>query len=562
MLKTSSSWKEQLDSFNEFLWNPKRRCRVFIVDCDAPLEYKHLDCARFRKMGRSTAPSSQTEVSNDPLIERDEPAGVSELRNDSQICVARNHWEALDTSSRQGPIKRLLVSIPCPGRDCESQRSHEWSCFNCDTLIEFSSTDDYIYCNCGRALYNKWRFKCGGESHGNEFDKYPPKDLHKLLQRLYQPVHRNILVLGETGVGKSTFINAFHNYLKFESFDEAKARSARKLEYVIPCHFYMRRASPSTPYDSESRVIRVGSRDGERDGSSGDSATQKTSVYTMTYKNTDYRLIDTPGIGDTRGPEQDKENLRGILNVLSNYEELHGILILLNTSQTRITATFEFCFEELLSHLHRDAVLNISFGFTYAMASGYEPGDCFPILKRKLREYADVDLDLDRQRAYSFDAESFRCLAALYRGFQGNDDRRSRESWDRSRAEALRFLEHVDSLKPHDVGQTLSMDGARRAVEQLLIPMVQVSQEIKQNITLLGDKLKELQNTRLKGDRLRKKLHLERIEFRAEKLDKPRTVVSTVNAVNLERTQMGRLLLTISRSAIATADFQTSPKTV
>jgi hypothetical protein len=270
-------------------------------------------------------------------------------------------------------------------------------------------------------------------------------------------------------------------------------------------------------------MISVGHSDRERNGIPGNSATQQTSVYDMPYKGIIYRIFDTPGIGDTRGPEQDKENVRDMMALLRNYEELHGILILLKSGETRMTTTFDFCFGELMAYLSRDAVLNIAFGFTRTMGSGYMPGDCYPILKRKLQDLS-VTFDLGRQTTYSFDADSFRYLAALYRKVEVGDDSKYRESWKKSKAEALRLLDHVGKLKPHDVAQTTSVEEARQAVEQLVVPMVQVSQEIQKNIDLVADKLKELQDTRLTGDELRKKLHVDKIEFSAKKLDKPRTV--------------------------------------
>ncbi|KAM0240174.1 hypothetical protein ACHAP5_008031 [Fusarium lateritium] len=537
VVKFSRSWKDQRDSLMEFIWLPDRRSQVYLVDFDAYPDYGQLDSACLIQMQRRTAeaaqPSEPREAST-PVTSASRKEPATDL---PRKCIAQYDENALHSPDRTWPTERQLVKIPCPGRYCDSHLDCAWNCAICHTPIEFAFADEYIYCDCGRAFYKKWHFKCNDGNHGHPFVRYCSKDLRRLLMRTDRVISRNILVLGETGVGKSTFINAFHNYLKFESFDDAKEASKACLEFAVPCSFSVNYPDPSNPYSEFKSVkIQVGAQnvDTERDGNDGDSATQKASVYPMTYRNTTYRLVDTPGIGDTRGPEQDKTNMRGILDALSKYQEIHGILILLKTDQSRLTATFRFCFEELLSHIHRSAVANIAFGFTHARSSDYLPGQSLGPLNRLLTEHTDVSFTLNPSTAYCFDAESFRYLAAYHQGVKSGNDRVYQESWDKSRKATLSFLDHIDNLKPHDVSQMIGMNEVRQVIGELVIPMVDVSQTLRKNIDLLKEKVKELEDTQLTGDKLRKNLHIERIRLDPQKLDMPRTVCTHPSCCDLK----------------------------
>jgi len=160
------------------------------------------------------------------------------------------------------------------------------------------------------------------------------------------------------------------------------------------------------------RDIKISKSPDEQDGARGQSATQRTSVCSIDIQNTRVRLIDTPGIGDTRGLEQDSRNMADILGVLRTYKTLHGILILLKLNVALLTVMFRFCIKQLLTHLHRNAAENIVFGFTNTRGSNYKPGNTFKPLETLLREYETVKPGLFEHNVYRFDSESFRYLAA------------------------------------------------------------------------------------------------------------------------------------------------------
>ncbi|CAG8568245.1 5149_t:CDS:1, partial [Dentiscutata heterogama] len=298
----------------------------------------------------------------------------------------------------------------------------------------------------------------------------------------------NILLLGETGVGKSTFINALYNYLRFDTLDDALHGN---MEILIPSKFTV------TDENYDLRTVKLGDDSNENLENVGMSATQTCREYQFNLGDVIVRFIDSPGIGDTRGVDKDKENLENILKFISNYEYLNGICILLKPNNARLTILFKFCIQELLSHLHKSAKDNIVFCFTNCRGTLYRPGDTLPALKEQLHsleQRSGVGIKTNKETMYCFDNESFRFLAAAKNGVNfGEMDKTSfTESWKRSVTESVRLLQYLGFRDPHKVQDTLTLNEARNIVLHLAKPLASIEQNIQTNINHIKDKQKEI----------------------------------------------------------------------
>ncbi|KAL8694795.1 MAG: hypothetical protein Q9218_000641 [Villophora microphyllina] len=519
-LDHDASWPANRDLLLDLLQDRGPKSLVAIVDCEAASHtFEKVRIAHYQAGQESTGDFLEYK------------------RFMADKCFAECNQQTLETGDVQKPIQRRHVTIPCPGPKCTVTKVREWTCPRCEAPIEFGFSDQYIYCDCGRSLYSNYVFKCNNELHGRPFMPYNQGQLLRLLKGLNQSNYLNILILGETGVGKSTFINALVNYLEFETLDEAI--NTERLNYVIPCAFstqIMDRTDPHKPI--EEKQIKIGARDDEKDGSAGDSATQRTTVYPVTFNMGDsiltVRLIDTPGMGDTRGVDFDRQNMADILSTLSSYEELHGILILLKSNAARLTITFSYCIKELLTHLHHNAAKNMAFGFTNTRISNYTPGDTYRPLKALLHQHPDIGLELSMPTTYCFDSESFRYLAAFKTGTTMPNREDFDRSWEHSRKESIRLIDHFKTNPPHQVKNTLSLNGARQLIAELTKPMAEISQVIQANIAMTEEKMQELKDTRLSGDQLRNRLHVQKVQMNAMPLDKPRTVCTNGSCVEVK----------------------------
>ncbi|CAG2115450.1 unnamed protein product [Medioppia subpectinata] len=324
----------------------------------------------------------------------------------------------------------------------------------------------------------------------------------------------------ESGVGKSTFINAFVNYLSFESLDAANGQPI----CLIPVSFSLTDPKTQTPV----RVV-LGDQDmNENSDDTTKSATQYPKCYKFEDDNIVLNIIDTPGIADTDGIDQDNRNMQNILDFISNYKEINAFCILLKPNEARLDVLFKYCLFQLFTQLNKSAANNILFLFTNSRSTDYMPGDSGPALLSILDQIREnppnVDISYNRNTVYCFDSESFRYLVASVppNNIQFEPRLKSTyiESWDRSVNECQRLLNHIIQLPAHKVMDTLSLNNAKQMIQLLTKPLADITKNIADNVMQC-----ELHKLGVKRQtRITPKLHIPTVELLYLPLAQPKTV--------------------------------------
>jgi GTPase SAR1 family protein len=306
----------------------------------------------------------------------------------------------------------------------------------------------------------------------------------------------NILLLGQTGVGKSTFINAFANYIVNDTLEQAVDD---KMQVIISSSF-----SYTDPETFDEKMIVIGQEDEyEQFKNVGQSNTQQCRSFVFPIGDRNLRFIDTPGIGDTRGLEQDTKNFNEILTYIAQYEHLNAVFIMLKPNEERLNVFFRFSVNELLRHLHKGAKDNIFFVFTNARSTFFMPGATKKILQELLdthRRQHNVNVPFSKENTFLFDNEPFRYLALRKNGMRLDNEQTQSyiKSWEHSVKEYSRLMEHISSCPLHGISDTLSLNEAEQLVRKLPRPIAETTRLIEENIQLAKEhKKKVLENPQI-----------------------------------------------------------------
>ncbi|KAM9978754.1 hypothetical protein ACTFIY_012515 [Dictyostelium cf. discoideum] len=430
-------------------------------------------------------------------------------------CIDWEHCKPLGEKPKD--IREL--KLKCPGEKCFNSVPKAWKCLICNLILLYSNKR--LYCQCGSYSVEECHYKCSNnENHENGVYCLLPKEDKEQLKYL-PPRPLVFLLVGESGVGKSTFINSFANYALYDSLDEA---IKHKLKILIPVKFSM-------VVDEGEKLISIGSETKDEYLRTGQSSTQTCQTYQ--FPELGITIIDTPGIGDSRGIHQDGVNLQHILKYISSFDKIDGICILLKPNESKSTVLYQYCFKGILSQLDKSAANNIVFCYTNSRGTFYKPGDSHLKIQQMVKSLNVPNLKYDGTNTFCFDSESFRLLAALQSNvkFSQNQINDYSSSWKVSVESTEKLISYLNLLPQHDIRNTVSLNECRILINALSKPVVEITRLIDTKLMSIQNQKQELIAQSDDIESLKKNLTITYFDLEKKDLPYPTTVCTNSTCV-------------------------------
>ncbi|XP_011405076.1 PREDICTED: uncharacterized protein LOC105313388 [Amphimedon queenslandica] len=94
------------------------------------------------------------------------------------------------------------------------------------------------------------------------------------------------------------------------------------------------------------------------------SKTSDALKYTVSLGDINVEIIDTPGLGDSKGIEQDKKHVTKIIDTLKKEDYVNCVCLIVNGRSSRMSATLSYVLSEITSILPKTILNNIIVVFT------------------------------------------------------------------------------------------------------------------------------------------------------------------------------------------------------
>ena len=278
---------------------------------------------------------------------------------------------------------------------------------------------------------------------GLDFYVYPQINLTN-EQKEYSS---NIMVIGETGVGKSTWLHSFINYLQNIQLEENNR------------YYLFDEKSLQEEYQKKhlNEPTQIGSR-----------VTDEPVIYNIEATkvfNNPIRLIDTKGFGDLRGPRYDEKITKDIQNLFegSEIENLNAVCLVFKATNTRSTDRLKMVMNKIFSLFGKEIKNNIVIIFTFC--DSFKEIKGVEVLKDKGGPFYEVLGDIEKIPYFGFNNLAYFT----------NDKENFEKVYENNAKSFGSLLKYIFSLK------RISLESSKK--------VIQYRMHIKNNIINLCDKL-------------------------------------------------------------------------
>ena len=218
----------------------------------------------------------------------------------------------------------------------------------------------------------------------------------------------NFVLLGKTGDGKTTIVNALANYMKFRTFAEAFETD----EHCLPMKM---RVTSIDQFTKETRIYELGGNSTEAkqlaDARVGESVTQDIEIITFQYGDRSVQVIDTPGLSSTQeGPAADEKRMHTIVDFIKDkFTHLNAVCIVVKANESRSTHDFIRNIRNILDNLSKNMGENLVVCMTYSSTTeNCNSSEATCMIKDCVRQLSGIDLQPGD--IHSFENEAVRVL--------------------------------------------------------------------------------------------------------------------------------------------------------